>query len=50
MLCLLLVGRKKKTEKNFKKRNGQRAFSHKPDMPCWLCCMGFSWLFGAIKG
>jgi hypothetical protein len=40
-------------EKNLKKRETARGlFSFFPgwDMPCWVSCMGFSWLLGAIKG
>jgi hypothetical protein len=39
LLCLLLLGKKKKKAKGI---FGQ-------DTPCWLCCMGFSQLLGAIK-
>jgi hypothetical protein len=46
MLCFLLVGRKKKKKR---KRNCWGAFFPVPDMPCWLCHAGFSWLLGAIK-
>jgi hypothetical protein len=60
MFCLLLVGTKKKrkkrkkktteTEKKKKKRSGQGVFFPGWDMPCWLCCAGFSWLLRAFKG
>jgi hypothetical protein len=40
-------GKKKKRERNI-----QRHFAEgwRPDMPCWLCRAGFSWLLGVIKG
>jgi hypothetical protein len=41
----LLVERKRKK----KKWNGQGAFFPGPDMLCWLCCMEFSQLLGAIN-
>jgi hypothetical protein len=53
MLCLLLVGRKRKKKK--KERVSEREmtrghFFPEPDMPCWLYHMKFSWLLVVIKG
>jgi hypothetical protein len=43
MVCLLLIGRKRRKKK-------RDAFFPGQDMPCWLCCTGFLWLLVAIKG
>jgi hypothetical protein len=32
-----------------RKKMARRIFSPGQDMPCWLCCVGFFWLVGAIK-
>jgi hypothetical protein len=37
-------------EKNRKEKGPEGFFFPGPDTPCWLCCMGFSWLLGGIKG
>jgi hypothetical protein len=48
MLYLLLVGKKKKTKN--KRAMVRGLFFPGPDMPCWLCHVGFLQLLGAIKG
>jgi hypothetical protein len=51
MLCLLLVGRKRKEKKEEQEREKwPGGFFPGPDTPYWLCHMGLSWLLGAIKG
>jgi hypothetical protein len=45
---LVLVGRKKERTKKDKRPGG--FFFPGADIPGWLCCVGFSWLLGAIKG
>jgi hypothetical protein len=41
---------KEKTKKKRKGHLARRLFHPWPDMPCWLCCMGFLWLLSAING
>jgi hypothetical protein len=48
MLCFLLVGRKREEKKERETARG--LFFPGPDMPFWLCCMGFSQLLVTIKG
>jgi hypothetical protein len=40
----------KKRMREKKKRNNWGLFSPGPDMPCWLCYIGFSQLLSAITG
>jgi hypothetical protein len=37
-------------ERKKKREMVRGAFFPGPDTPCWLCCVGFAWLLGPIKG